>query len=125
MSKRDWRLIIVAFGILAVLWCIGGFVAAQQYSVLGDHTDQLAADQRQLNANTRRLKELTASVTGALCLAEFAPDVPLASEPDNRKSFVESDLARDYVTGRPQPLDRFGPVCPQAVQKARKQLGLP
>jgi hypothetical protein len=94
MTKADWRKIIAAFSILAVLWTIGGFIAASNYNRISDEEDRLAT--------------LSVNATAALCLQAYAPEEGDPSE----KSLVVS-----YVDELPIPLSND--VCRRAVAKAR------
>jgi hypothetical protein len=111
VRRADWRRILAAFGVLAVAWTIGGFVAFDQQGRIERHAKSLAASAARIKANNGRLAELTVNVTAALCLAEYAPE---------RGPKAERTLAQRYVGGQTVPLTNE--VCKQAVEKARLQL---
>jgi hypothetical protein len=67
-----------------------------------------------LHTQQTHLEELSVNVTASLCLQAYAPE---QGDPS------EADLVRDYVAGKPIPLDQFGPECQRAVSAAREQIG--
>lgn len=105
MTKRDWRLIIAAFGILAVLWTAGGFIAADQYRRIDQNTQRL-------KDTTARLKGLAINVAASQCLHAYTRD-----------RAADRKLVEDYIAGRPISLSQYGPACPAAAQRARQQVG--
>jgi hypothetical protein len=109
VTRADWKKIIIAFLVLAVLWAVGGFIAA--YNV---HT--LVRHQHEIDREQDALVELAVNTTASLCLQDFATDAP------GKGHKSEAQLVEDYVHGREIPLDQFGPTCPAAVKLAKEQI---
>jgi hypothetical protein len=94
VTRRDWRLIIIAFGILAVLWCVGGFIAAEN----ADHAE----------ANTDRIERLVVNTAAAICLQAYA------DEPH------EVTLIQQYARG--QQIRVENPVCLATIRRAQRMI---
>jgi hypothetical protein len=102
MTKADWRRIIAAFAVLAIMWMVGGFIAASNQVDLG-------RDQELIERNQDSIAELTINVTASLCLQAYAPE----NGPTTEKTLVEQ-----YVNDQATPIS---PICRRAIEKAREQ----